>query len=251
MAMARWIEGQQSRGNNAAAEKGKGLLREYGDIDLISVVTPVTYKVDESKSPQAETIKVYPEISLEEEWQRQAQGLIKLGFYSELGLTEEKYLESLPKFTPQPESFKGRLNTPVLVETRISPKRQSKLAGIQYVLDGLNVKNWDKDPKKYKTPDSPYTVWMDEGARNMNRKVQDVRRNLVSDERGGTELDGIALYIAKPNILQTRFLDLPGTSVRSVYAPSLDLWDGKPRLGYDFVAGADPEFGSLVCGRQK
>ena len=218
----------------------------------------VPKKVEESQPITTETVKIYPEISLEQEWQRQADRLLELGFHKELivdgkriELTAQEYSDSLPKFEPQPESFKGRLNTPVLAETRISAKRQSELAGIQYFLDGLNVKDWDKDPKKYKTPNSPYAVWTDEGARNMNRKVRDVRKKLAPDERGGTEFDGIALYIVKPQVLKTRFLDLPGTAVGSDFAPGLALWRGRPRLNRGFVGSADPRFSSLVCGRQK
>lgn len=85
----------------------------------------------------------------------------------------------------------------------------------------------------------------------MNRKVQDVREELALDERGGTEFDGVAFYIAKPSVLQTRFLDLPGTSVGLNYAACLDLWDVRPGLRYVFVGFAGPRFGSLVCGRQK
>lgn len=251
MAMQHSIEGLRATGDPRDAERAyviEGFLKRRGlDISFPSVEISVEKQI--AKTPEA--AKIYPEISLEEEWHRQVQGLVKLGFHTELGLTEEKYLESLPKFTPQPESFKGRLDTPVLVEKRISPKRQSELAGIFYSLDGLNVGDWDKDPKKYKTPDSTYAVWTDEGARFMDRRVQDVREELASDERGGTESDGIALYIAKTNILRTRFLDLPGTSVESDRAACLDLWSGRPGLNDNFVVIATPRFGSLVCGRQK
>lgn len=38
--MEHWIQGQQARGNNIAAEEGKRLIEKYGDISPISVVTP-------------------------------------------------------------------------------------------------------------------------------------------------------------------------------------------------------------------
>lgn len=235
-----------------AINQSEKILRDAGVEDPgMPAVTSIAPKVGESQPLQAETIKIYPEISLEGEWQRQAQGLVNLGFHSELGLTEEEYLESLPKFTSQPDSFKGRLDTPVLVETRISPKRQSELAGIQYFLDGLDVKDWDKDPKSYTTPKTPYSIWLEDGKRNLNKKPEDIRKKLKGDERGGTEFDGIALYMSNPKILEHHFLDLPGTSVGSGYAPFLRLWSGGPELGDSFVDIAGPGFGSVVCGRQK
>lgn len=224
------------------------MLKARGkDIPFPSVATPeapITSKV--------ETVKMHSEISLEEEWQRQAQELIKLGFNSELGLTERQYLESLPKFTPQPESFKGRLDTSVIVETRISPKRQAELAGIQYFLDGLNKIDWNKNLKNYTTPEAPYAAWLEDGRNNLKKKPEDVRSSLKADEIGGTEFDGIALYISNPKILEHHFLDLPGTSVGSGSVAYLDLWGGRPRLSYFLVDGADdPRFGSVVRGRQK
>ena len=236
----------------AFADVIAGIHKSLGtDIPFPSVAAPLERQTVETPEPKLETERVYPEISLEAEWQRQGQRYIELGFHTELKIIESEYLASLPKFTPQPESFKERLDTPVMVETRVPIKRQYELAGIAYHLEGSDKSDWAKDPKKYKTPDSPYTVWLDEGARDMNRKVEDVRKKLAGDERGGTEFDAIALYIAKPNILEKRFLDLPGTTVGSGDAACLYLWLGGPRLGCRFVGGAYPRFGSLVCGRQK
>lgn len=189
--------------------------------------------------------------TLETEWKRQANRLIELGFHNELHLTEQAYLASLPKFEFQPKSFEGRLDTPLLVETRIPIERQAELAGIDYLLEGSERGDWPEDPQNYQTPKLPYTTWTDEGARFMNRKVADVRRELAPDERGGTEFDGVALYIAKPDVLKKRFLDLPGTAVGSGFAACLRVWGGRPGLDYDLVGSALPGFGSLVCGRKK
>lgn len=195
--------------------------------------------------------------TLEAEWQRQANRFVELGFHKELivdgrrvELTVQEYLKSLPRFESQPKEFRGRLNTPLLVETRIPIEKQMKLARIRYFLEALNKGDWSEDPQGYETPKLPYTTWTDEGARFMGRKVEDVRRELVPDERGGTEFDAVALYIAKPDVLKTRSLDLPGTAVGSDDAAYLALWYGQPELDYDFVGNASPAFGSLVCGRK-
>lgn len=87
----------------------------------------------------------------------------------------------------------------------------------------------------------------------MNRKVQDVRRELAADERGGTEFDGIAQYIVKPEVLETRFrgLGLPGTAVKYGGTVCLHLYFGLPRLVPADLGSADPRLGFLVYGRQK
>ena len=250
-------------------EHAKNVLEELGDNDLAEIVSgareafnrrhpgikdiflPGTVPVEKQAIKTSETRKIYPEISLEEEWQRQTQGFIRLGFHTKLGLTEENYSRRFPKFTPQPENFKGRLDAPVLVETRISPEDQCKLAGIQYVLGGLAKRDWNEKRKDYTTPKAPYAAWLEDGGNNLGKKPEDVRKNLKDDEIAGTELDGIALYISNPKILEHHSLDLPGTSVGSDRAASLRLWRGRPRLSYSWIDDAFPKFGSVVRGRQK
>ncbi|MEK7450435.1 MAG: hypothetical protein AAB662_00685 [Patescibacteria group bacterium] len=219
------------------------------DIPFPAVVTPVEKPA--VKTPEIQAIKLYPEISLTEEWSRQAQNLARL-FAKELKFKiPEEYIATLPKFEPQPKDWKGRLDAPVIVETRISPSRQAELAGIQYALDGLNKTDWNQNLKGYITPTAPYAAWLDDGRNHMNEKVEDVRSNLESDEIAGTDFDGIALHIPNPRILKHHFLDLPGTAVGSDCAVFLDLWGGRPKLSYDFVGHAGPGFGSVVRGRQK
>lgn len=190
------------------------------------------------------------ELNLDPEWSRQIQRFIELGFHKELNLSEREYLDSLPKFGPQPEQFQGRFNIPVVVETRIPVKRQCELARIRYFLGGLKVTDWTDDSKGYRTPDRPYATWLQDGKKNLYRAVEAVRKELAEDERGGTEFDGIALYIAHPQVLKEHFLDLPGTKVGPVSAPCLSLCFGGPRLYYRWVGDADPRFGSVSCGRE-
>jgi len=218
--------------------ENKGPIRQFG-LSLAKAVLAVTGVRD-------------PELKIQDksEWERQASRFTELGFHNELKLTKEEYLASLPKFESQPKEYKGTLDTPLLVETRVPIQRQAKLAGIDYLLTGLDKKDWPDDPKQYKTPDVPYTTWTDEGARFMNRRVQDVRQELASFERGGTEFDGVASYIVKPQILEERFLDLPGTAVGSAFAAYLNRWHGQAELLHRSIAYAVPGFGSLVCRRK-
>lgn len=188
----------------------------------------------------AEAPKVYPEISLDDEWQRQAQKYIELGFHTERNLSAEDYIASLPKFEAQPKAFAGRFDIPVLVETRITPQRQSELAGLPYHLEGYDVKDWEGDPKDYRTPDAPYATWI-----RGKRKFDDIRNTLETDERGGTEYDGVALWISKPGL----YVSLPGSSVESDRVPFIDVWGVRSRPYYYFVHSARSEFVFVSCGR--
>ncbi|HSX40044.1 MAG TPA: hypothetical protein VLF68_00335 [Candidatus Saccharimonadales bacterium] len=189
------------------------------------------------------------ELDLRAEWQRQAERYVESAFHAELGLSEEDYLASLPKFAEQPENFRNRFDTPVLVETRINSARQAELAGLGFYLGGLSVADW-KDSQGYKTPDAPYATWMQDGKKNLGRSVRDVRATLGPDERGATLADGIALYITHPEILKDHYVDLPGTSVGSAYAPFLCRWDDRPEVDCSGVGYAASDFGSASCGRE-
>jgi hypothetical protein len=141
---------------------------------------------------------------------RQKERLVSLGFHKRLKLTEQEYRDSLPKFTSQPEAFRGRMDIPVLVDPRISLKTQYKLMGLRYGFDKtVKVKDWENDPKGYRTPKSPYVVWL----RLDGESPRKIRETLASDERGGTVLDCAAFYVAHPEILGAKEIMLPGTTV--------------------------------------
>ncbi len=193
-------------------------------------------------------VKVYPEISLEEEWQRQAQNLASL-FAKELKFkTPEEYIATLPKFEVQPEEYEGRLDIPVIAETRVPLKRMLELAGVVTYFDVDSIKDWEKG--KFETPKTPYSTWLNDGRINLNKSVEKVRKGLKPDERGGTAFDGVALYLKDPKILDGHYLDLPGSQVVSGGAPGLARWGGRPELDLFFVGNARPDCGSVVAGRK-
>lgn len=201
------------------------------------------------KRPKVEKNSV---IDLSKEWERQAGKYVQLGFHTELGLTEEAYCASLPKFEIQPETFVGRFDIPVLVETRVSPNRQAELVGFIYHLGGKRVVDWKQDPKTYKTPKAAYTVWMQDGKKNLNKSVREVRKAFAPDERGATLHDGIAFVIVNPpDEYKSHAIDLPGTSIDSGDAPVLGFGftNGRLMVFCNYVGDASPYFGSASCGR--
>lgn len=153
---------------------------------------------------------------------------------------------------PQPERFKGRFDIPVVTFGQIPAADQASLAGINYHLKGYNACDWEEDPREYRTPKRVHMAWMQDGWENLNKSVETVRSTFALDERGGTEYNGIGLYVARPNILKDHRVDLPGTSVGPSRAAYLELKDGKPRLlCYYFALDGHPMFGSATCGRNK
>jgi len=164
-----------------------------------------------SANHEARAIKIYPEIPLTTEWQRQANSFIELGFHTELNLTKKEYFKSLPKFEAQPEEYRGRLDIPVIVETRIPLERMFILLDIyDHFSRADSVKNWEKD--EFETPKTPYTTWLKKLNDYLDVSANAVRKTLKPDERGGNFLDGIAFYLSNPYYKDHYFyLGLPGS----------------------------------------
>ncbi len=199
------------------------------------------------------------EDELKAEGERQVNRYFELGLHKHPNIRKHTEFGSKGKFKDsllrlvrlQPEQFARRFDIPVIPLGRIVPvKDLCNAAGVDYLLDGLEVKDWSDHPKGYQTPDLPYFTWMQDGAKNLDRKVEVVRKTFEVDERGATDFDGVPLHIFHPRIIEHHFMDHPGTSVGADSAPFLNLWYGQPRLYFNWVGNADPEWGSASCGRQ-
>lgn len=197
-------------------------------------------------SSATEKVAVEPTPDLEKDWQKQAKQLAHL-FAKEVGQSKDEYMDKLPKFSPQPEQFKGRLDTFVIAETRVALPRMVKIVGIVPYYDIVKTKDWQKDT--FRTPDRPYTTWLHDGSKNVEKSVETVRNNLAVDERGGTIYDGIGLYLKDSATLKHHSLDFPGSQVGADYAPFLFVWRVRPKLNDRWVGSEYTVFGSVVAGR--
>lgn len=110
------------------------------------------------------------------------------------------------------------------------------------------MKDWQGDRGRFRTPNIPYATYLEDGTRNLGVKQSIVRENLLEDERGGTGLDGIFLWVSDRGVLRRHYLDLPGSEVGSGSAPYVGLWFDEPRLYYGWIGDAYPDSGSVVAG---
>ncbi len=214
----------------------------------------------------------------EYEWTRQTDNYLKLGFHTELGMTEQDYLNSLPKFESMPRMYVDEylgFYDPLLVETRIPVKRQLELAGISYTTEEIVEGAFDYP---YKSPRNPYTVWSQSApyeipfvdhSRDNPKSVEEVRQQirLSGEYRGATLVEGVAFVINYGVKIKSQFLDLPGVlmierGTNTEVAPFLsERSDGSPIIhyrpinqkkydwgGHDPVRifGRDPDFGALL-----
>lgn len=237
-------------------------LRTAGRKDLAKIVAgvreafggdiPLPEARSATKSPEAKEVPVPKELNLEDEWQRQSQRFVGLGYHEELGLTEEAYLASLPKFEPQPEDYRGRFDVPLLVETRNPWEKQAQIAGINvsdYLRSMVNeTRPWNDGSR---APDAAYTGWFNNWGQRFIDKIApfDARKQLKQDECGGGPFEGIAMQVAHPELNRSdKCFDLIGYSVGSDGVPDLGRWDDGPELDADWGGSAGGDFRPLVRG---
>lgn len=211
-----------------------------------------------TRSSKNEAI-VTTELDLDAEWQRQGQNFLRLGYHIERGHDDtdegkQAYLDSLPKFGPQPEAYKGRLDVPLLVET-IPWERQAELAGItisDYLKSRINqTREWEGN--RFQTPEGPFTAWFNQWGQIFTKKIRPsgARKQLASDLVGGSPFDGIAQEIHHPEVtVSGKYFDLIGYSVGSVSVPCLRRWNVRPRLHAHWGYDAHPYFRPLVHGSE-
>lgn len=200
---------------------------------------------------------VFPsEFDLDAEWQRQAGRYVELGFADILKMTEEEYLESLPRFAEQPEEYKDRFNLPLLVETRIPWQEQAKRSGIvvsgyvnsqrPVLRDGLSVLT-----NNY--PVTPYTGWFNIWGERFPKRIgsRTAHSQLAGDEYGGCSRDGVALQIAFPQFTENKkYFHLIGDRIRPYDVPALRHTGRGPEVCAVGDSFASVNFRPLVRGIQ-
>jgi hypothetical protein len=188
---------------------------------------------------------------LEAEVERAVVGYREAGFATQLGMSPDGFKDSIMGLiAAQPEVWRGRFDKPVVViGTQIPVENQYKMLGLNYLLGGFQVSDWEEDPGGYKTPEVSRLVWIQDGRVNRGRSVNDVRSNMATDERGATIYDGVGLYVSDPDVLDDHFVAFPGTQIESGSAPAFDRWLDGPKVGASVTSYTSHYFGAATCGR--
>ena len=198
-----------------------------------------------------EQLSLQPRVD-ERDWVKQSEDLAYY-FAQPLKMSRWQYLDTLPEYTPQPEEYQGRFDTLVIVQPpkpELPLKKILDIVRLHYNPDVLKMEDWKGDREEFRTPDVPYATWLDDGSKKINIKPLQVREGLLDDERAGTGLDGIFLWLSDRGVVRRHFLDLPGSQVNFRYTPYIFLWFIGPNLDYDWAGYANSRFGSVVAGRK-
>jgi len=224
------------------------------------------------KSPESFT----PE-SLEVEFQRIAAKMIQFKFHEELGMTPEEYIASLPHFEMPSKEVVEQFDTPVIVDSRISPRRQAELLGIQYDLNDEDLQDYETGDKAIVADKIPYTVWMNDGSGQINTSILSMRYTVIPMNKEAVRLgklewfqkyreenklkkavpmraanifDGLGLYIAHPEVLDHHMVDLSGTLIKNQEgAPTIKLHEnGTVSIARRFIESyACSQIGQASC----
>lgn len=190
----------------------------------------------------------------EGEWQRLRAELAYL-FAREVRMSRWQYEDTLPKYVTEPSQYKDRFNRLVLVqppkpEVGLTLTRISKIAGLYNKDANPPSEVYDSKQGGFKTPDVAYATWVNSGNTNKAYDPKWVFRTLADDERPGTGLDGIFLYVADKSVYDDHHPYLPGSGdLEYVHAVYIRRWDGEwPKLGQGYFG--ESGFGVVTAGRE-
>ncbi|MEU9888876.1 hypothetical protein [Sphaerisporangium sp. NPDC051011] len=195
-------------------------------------------------------------------WRDTTNTFLSYGFHHELGLSADRYLATLPKFPQQPEAYIGRMDVPVLVETRIPWRRQAALAGVR-LSNGMRTSKVVRLPSRHANERQPYVAWCTDWGRRFPGPIAPAaaRDQLAADEVGATVAELLAMELARPDLSRSgKFFEaigsvmnglvdaVPVVSAEITRFPCLFHWRGRPELGSNLNPDAYSIFRPLVRG---
>lgn len=186
---------------------------------------------------------------------------VALGFHDEIGMTESAYRQSLPTIGPQPAALRGRLDVPVLVETRIPWRRQAELGGVRfsYGVRTSEVADIDRSPRPRRP--KPYVMWCNEWGARFPLPIApgEVRGWLAADEICATIDELLAVELTRPGLSASgRFFEAAGSRMVDLVDavptgsglgeryPVLYRWRGHAELGSNLTPRAYSIYRPLV-----
>lgn len=196
-----------------------------------------------------ETVAEKQELNPQADLANQARKLAVL-FALKFGMSDEAFIESLPKFDPRLKISKGRTPLMVIKNKKLSLEETLEIFGITSYIDIKSIKEYDT--RRFKTPINPYITWVSE---KFNESARDIRNNLKYYERCGTVWDLIALSIVKPELFENGFIAAPGSNAgdptyrRSYY--NVPVIAKEPNDNFTLYRVSSPQIcNSIIAGTQ-
>lgn len=197
------------------------------------------------------------------EGRRIALAYVEHGFHQRLGMSAADYVRSLPVPGRQPAGYAGRLDMPLVVETRITWQEQASLLGVALSSGSARSEYVPADGGS-PTPGRPYAGWFNRWGQRFADPVAAAaaRAGLREDEVGAGPLELLAAHLAQPGLCrQGRFYEAVGHVARDMTVPGMTSaaerertpcmyhWRGRPEIGAQLHPLAFSIFRPLLRGR--
>lgn len=176
----------------------------------------------------------------------QAWKLQNAGWAAALGYTSfDDYLTSIPLVPKWPSSWEQRFDRTILVDARIPITRACELLSVTFLGDDETLVDFQPE----KAQQGVYWIRCQDGRKNHDLSVRDVRRAWPDDEMGLTAAEGLALYLQDPLVLTNHFLVLPGSVLRRRGLVSfLRSMDENALLDWLLSGHAEAQYGAASRG---
>lgn len=170
----------------------------------------------------------------------QIQRLIDLKFHELREMSEDDYRASFPDILPQPDTYRGRFDIPLVVDPLIHTP-QLTAAGI-YGIDMHKLTNTVAVPRL------PYTIWTSDVRKHRGRSHSDMMGQLAPDEVAGSLAEVVALYMQRPDLFIDFAVIAAGSRYHGFASPHIHTFEGNARIDPIFDISAFPNYGGLSRG---
>ncbi len=198
---------------------------------LPSLGADVRLVIDAAAANESVSLTVNPRLA-------QARVLWNAGFGKEVGATSfSEYLTGIPAVPDELKHENSAYPHLILVDARVPAATVCRLLGVQPKGNALTANMAHLQEKGI-------VYWMrcQDGGRHRGRSVKDAESTFDAGEQGLSAVEGLALVLQMPTLLQERYLDL-ANSVHDGFENStacLGTWNGNPELRWRWRDHADP-----------
>ncbi len=183
---------------------------------------------------------------LDETFDRAVRCLLDLGYARALGQDRGAYVDALPRPSWDRALAAEGFDRLVLVDPRVPLEVPLKHGNMAHHMPHARI----VDVGPASLPAGPYWLQVQPGERYRARAVREAVASFAPGERGLTVMEGVALVLQHPAVLQDDLgVDLPGSRAAGFGVPCVAIWYGKAGVFARDEAIASPLYGAATARR--
>ncbi|MBI2031649.1 MAG: hypothetical protein HYT08_03475 [Candidatus Levybacteria bacterium] len=160
----------------------------------------------------------------------QIERLINFGFHRELGQDEAEYTQTFSGILEQVEKYRGKFNTPLVVEGRVPLKKQHELVGIEEFFNSEKIKNHIKIPQ---VPNNcPFIIWIPSPRDLREETIAESLSGLHEGEVDCTQLEVTSFFIHHSDFFKSSkiIMTAMGSRFNDSHIPYIEYYNNRSRL---------------------